>query len=119
MNSRAHVVKRLGFRNLDVFITQSPIESPAVVADVEVTAREDMLVQLDLSCASDVHEVFAFARRKGRFERSPVRLAHCDWEGFRRWHAVYLAPPSTGGTPACECLHPMQHTQAVARFIAS
>ena len=51
------------------------VEPLAVRTDVEIAAREPVLVQLDLPGAAHVHEVLQLAGRKDQLKRSPVRLA--------------------------------------------
>jgi hypothetical protein len=116
LNSTAYVFERLCLRNLDVTVIYVPKKPPAVRTDVQVAARPTVLVQLDLSGAAYVHELLALAGRERRFERGPIRLAHGYRIAIDRTHTS--TPTGPGGTPTCECLQPMQQTQAVIFLIA-
>ncbi len=110
-------VESHSFGDLEIRSVGIAVEPLAVGTDVEITAREPVLIQLDLPRSAHVHEVFKLASRKDQFKRTPVRLADCDREFDGLRHG--LNPPATGGTPTCECLQPTQQTADVTFLIAS
>src|ERR1700733_3240872 len=112
------MVESHSFGDLEIRSVGIAVEPLAVRADIEIAAREPVLVQLDLPGAAHVHEVLNFTSWKDQLKRSPVRLADC---GDRSVDGMShgLNPPAAGGTPTCECLQPTQQTAAVTFPIAS
>jgi hypothetical protein len=58
------MVESHSFGDLDIRSVGIAVEPLAVRTDVEIAAREPVLVQLDLSSAAHVHEIFKLASRK-------------------------------------------------------
>ncbi len=73
--SAAHVFECRCSRDLDVLPVEVSIELVRIPLDVEISARELVLVQLDLSSAAHIHEVLQLAGRDGQLKRSPIGLA--------------------------------------------
>jgi hypothetical protein len=72
------VVESLCLRYFDIAFPGIRVESPAIGANAEVSARVAMLVQLDLTGAAHVHKVHAFIGRKDTLKGCPVRLSDRD-----------------------------------------
>src|SRR5437762_7954611 len=85
----ARVFERLCFRKLDVFAS---IESLAVVAGIELTRSEDVL----LPHPPHVRAVHALNEHDSCFERSPVRRSDRD-QGFP--HGMKFFQTKVAGLP--------------------
>jgi hypothetical protein len=115
--SVAYMVESHRFGDLDIRSVGIAVEPLAVRTDIEIAAREPVLLQLDLPSSAHVHEVFKLAGWKDQLKRSPVRLTDCNRSFDGMLHG--LNPQATGGTPTCGCVQPTQQTAAVTFLIAS